>query len=370
MRTLTQYWEPYLRSTEFWEKIILGIFVLSIFINVPIYANETYAYMLGEKKDFLIMFLWLSDLTLLLVLGFSLWHQNTETKKTEPTTKWLLWMLPALAGLQVITTVGNWNNILLPPICIYYLLLLYKGFVLHGTGVLRKHSLRKIVENSFIVAATAEALLAIYQFSQQHSLGMKYLGETILGPSMVGIAKIEAETILFMRAYGTLPHPNVLGAMLAIAILILINRLVPHATNVARPKQAVGLLQVGLILIALILTFSRAAWVSLALGAVYYLYTHLKVYVAYKKEVFLIFAYLSIAGAVSLIILNPLVQPRTNVLDKAYSERSSYNRVGIDYVGSFPLTGTGPGQSLLHMKHSLGTNAQPWEVQPIHNYYL
>ena len=61
--------------------------------------------------------------------------------------------------------------------------------------------------------------IAVLQFWQQSDLGLRILGESLLGKDMTGIASffnLHGEKVV--RAYGTTPHPNVLAAYLFLSI--------------------------------------------------------------------------------------------------------------------------------------------------------
>lgn len=352
-------------------QLLVGGFTLSLFIHVPLYTISEYGYFLGEKKDFLIAFLWPSDILLLIIVLYMLLQQRREKSPKEIgrfQNSFLLLMGAVL--LNFLSVLIAWKEILIPAISIYYFILLYKGYVLHGTGLLGRTSFRAIFEKVFTLGASGEAILAIWQFSQQHSLGFKYLGETVLGPYMGGVAKIDTGNLLFMRAYGTLPHPNILGAILGIAIIILVARTVSYETKQRQWQYYARISQILIILLALILTFSRAAWLATALGTAAYLTFSLRHKLLCLPNFIQIFAHLGGATLTFLLILLPLVQPRSDIFDKAYTERASYNNAAFSYIQSSPLLGIGPSQSLLHMEQQLGSTVKPWEVQPIHNYYL
>ncbi len=352
-------------------QLLVGCFVLSLFTHVPLYTFSDYAYFLGEKKDFVIAFLWPSDILLFTLVCYTLKQQRQETPPSQnASSKNSTFLLIGALLLNVLTLVINWEDMLLPAISIYYFTLLYKGYVLHGTGLLGMASLRSTFEKVFTFAASGEAVLAILQFSQQRSIGFKYLGETILGPYLDGIAKIDTENLLFMRAYGTMPHPNILAGLLGIAIILVLRKIVSHATTIRSRITYVYTFQASLLLLGLVLTFSRAAWLATAIGAL-----TLLVLEYYKRHLALrdlvsIIAYLSVTATLFLSILLPLVQPRSDIFDKAYTERVAYNSVGLSYISSAPFLGIGPGQSLLHMEQELGKNFKPWEIQPIHNYFV
>jgi hypothetical protein len=68
----------------------------------------------------------------------------------------------------------------------------------------------------------------------------------------------------WLRAYGTFPHPNILGIFLAVALVMLSLRAAP--SRLTRVAQLAGV-------IGLSLTFSRSAWLALSLATVTWVVT-------------------------------------------------------------------------------------------------
>jgi hypothetical protein len=80
---------------------------------------------------------------------------------------------------------------------------------------------------------------------------------TVSGPSVVQLA----DGTRWLRAYGTLPHPNILGGFL---LALMAGPLTIFLHGRARRWWAAGLF--GIATIALVLTFSRSAWLGYAAG--------------------------------------------------------------------------------------------------------
>ena len=73
---------------------------------------------------------------------------------------------------------------------------------------------------ALILGGVFQAFIAIGQFLKQGDLGLRWLGESVLGPHMTGIASFYTSVgDKVIRAYGTTPHPNILAAYLFLAIV-------------------------------------------------------------------------------------------------------------------------------------------------------
>ena len=72
---------------------------------------------------------------------------------------------------------------------------------------------------ALIVSMSFQSLLAIFQFLMQSSLGLSFLGEPFIASDIAHLAKMNFGEIELIRAYGTLPHPNVLGGFLSLSMI-------------------------------------------------------------------------------------------------------------------------------------------------------
>lgn len=138
-----------------------------------------------------------------------------------------------------------------------------------------------------LAASSIQAIIGIIQYIKQSSLNLAYLGEGFLRPGLSGIAEffshekinplfyeyfpylrpIFDDIGVYIRAYGTFPHPNVLAGFLVVGFLVNLYLLyVTHKSYLSyKVNRTYGtdiLLSLSLILIStgLVLTFSRLAW--------------------------------------------------------------------------------------------------------------
>ena len=106
------------------------------------------------------------------------------------------------------------------------------------------------------------SLLVFLQAAHQQNLGLQAFGEFPFTPDAPGYSILVAGDLRWMRPYGLLPHPNVLGGALSIGVLAACTWLF----SARREVWLLGLLAVLAGTWALLLTFSRAAWLGLAGG--------------------------------------------------------------------------------------------------------
>lgn len=106
------------------------------------------------------------------------------------------------------------------------------------------------------------AIITILQAANQGELGLDMLGEFDFNTGLVGVSLLRAGDATFIRPYGLLPHPNVLGGSLVLGVLAA----GAWQFSERAALRLAGLLLAALGLVALLFTFSRAAWLGLAAG--------------------------------------------------------------------------------------------------------
>jgi O-antigen ligase len=173
------------------------------------------------------------------------------------------------------------------------------------------------------------------------------------GASVVGLAN----GLRWLRAYGTLPHPNMLGVYL---VACLAGPLVGYLqTGKAR---WLGPLLIGTV--ALFLTFSRAAWLGCA---ALWVCAWVLSPVAVRKRVVTAGVSAGIALIIFVIALNPLVISRASASGESDREVSStierlgLMQVALDFIRSRPLNGVGGGVFTVAMAATAPV------AEPVHN---
>lgn len=119
--------------------------------------------------------------------------------------------------------------------------------------------------SAFVLGAVVQAGLGLAQIALQWVHPSTVLGIALHDPIVAGTAVVETVGGRFLRAYGGLPHPNILGGYLTVAVLVLIS-LIREVRN--RTLWVILLLGAAILLGALFLTFSRSAWIALGVGVV------------------------------------------------------------------------------------------------------
>lgn len=187
---------------------------------------------------------------------------------------------------------------------------------------------------AFVAAAVIQSLIAVAELVFGHIPGSTLLGVSAQSPAAAGASVVEAGAMRLLRAYGTLPHPNILGGMLAAAILL------------ARPlyyRVSVKNIAVSVVLSAgLFLTFSRLAWIALAVGLV------VQLIFACRDRVFLVHigAILSVFVIMSGLFW-PFMAARVTAVGrletKSVATRVASLSDAVTLIKAHPLSGVGAG---------------------------
>lgn len=120
---------------------------------------------------------------------------------------------------------------------------------------------------AYLAAGMAvQAVISIVQVATQAPIGLSALGEHLLIVSPRRLSVLTAGDLRLMRPYGLTVHPNLVGGALAVGLLALSAWLWSPARRTGWAVFRLAVLGLGLW--ALLITFSRSAWLGLAAGAI------------------------------------------------------------------------------------------------------
>jgi len=284
------------------------------------------------------------------------WH-HAGSKNLFLREKTWLFVLCVLASLSVFWSL-DWRTSL------YIALHLWLAFGLYLSLRNTPEMWRSFTLGS-VAALVLQTIVGIWQFISQSTvftmtLDLNWPGNLV--PAMSGASVVQlADGNRILRAYGTLPHPNLLGgwtvALLA-SILTLI--LIPSK----RWNPLLILFAAGLTL--LVLTFSRGAWLGLIALSVVILFR-------WKQFDRKTLVNVVIVGVVCLALL-------AIPLQKLFATRLINNQVRTEQVSNFtrlwlvqrtweiiqwkPLLGVGIGSYSLALSQHV---ADFYDIEPVHN---
>jgi hypothetical protein len=160
----------------------------------------------------------------------------------------------------------TFNAILLP--LAFLLILINIGYTISAADLLGEKNVLTWIVTSWYLAVSALFFAAMLGGNTERRLAVLMRGCMIAGviAAFAGVAAYfklipgSAEFLLYDRARGTFKDPNVFGAFLILPALLALQMVV--AGRMAQAAKGIALL--GLFSIAILLSFSRAAWGQLA----------------------------------------------------------------------------------------------------------
>ncbi len=233
------------------------------------------------------------------------------------------------------------------------------------------HKIR--IAAALVISASIQSVFAIYQFFSQSSPAFKWLGLSEQAPGILGASVVQTTAGRFLRSQGSLPHPNMLGAFLAIALVILLWAYCNTYAN--RRLRAVFLGATVLCTAGLLFSFSRSAWLALASSlAIFFL-----IALWQRRRELLVPAakYIIVIVITALALIVKVPEPFTTrlVAQERLEQKSTTERIAgledsLTLIKKHWLTGVGMGNYTYAVYSELDRDRDPWEYQPVHNLFL
>jgi O-antigen ligase len=225
---------------------------------------------------------------------------------------------------------------------------------------------------TLILSACMHALIGIYQFFTQNTFANTYLGTQLHDIIWGGTATITSNGERWLRAYGGMPHPNMLGGLL-IATLLLVVTLYITTKNKTPLFRILSLFACGTLTLGLLATFSRTAWltaiISLCMLFIFF-FLHTK-----KRSVLIVpFITISAITAICTIFFGYLFFTRithdTLLTHNSFNDRGAYITHARTLITEKPLIGAGIGNYTNTAYNTYRASHPIWYFQPVHNAYI
>ncbi|MBF8262621.1 MAG: hypothetical protein HW387_286 [Parachlamydiales bacterium] len=250
-------------------------------------------------------------------------------------------------------------------------------FLAHSS--ISKEKLFNIASWSIFSTALVQSFFAIVQYFSQHSLGLRIIGEQPLN-AIINVPNGHrwlldqwtnriADSSIF-RAMGTMPHPNPLGGLLAVSLLITVYLFTCHR------KLRIYLAPAYLIqLFALGITFSRSALFAYAIGTiVWFIWMRLRQPIEMRAILSLILC----SGLIVGTLLSEQIFHRGGIVNYTSQARNSdqvrtfYQNIAVRMIEKHPIIGVGYGQFSLRAPSYLPEDVDPSQETStsVHNIFL
>lgn len=346
----------------------------------------------GEKWQYGTIAIYGTDILLVLLLGLWIVYFFKERSKKQGARNWdrgllLLGLFVCWAGISV-----AWAPDRILAGYFFVKLSLAAGLFLVVRS-LGERSVRGLIV-ALIIGAVLESMLGVWQFLAQSTFASTWLGMSMHEAGLAGtsVLKLGGDG-RWLRAYGTLPHPNMLGGFLSAVLVIGIGYLARFGSaslrTVLMSRAALresgaslrdrfmdtvrmsGITLAGaMLLLGLLLTFSRSAWLGAAIGIIVYGVWSIKHHV-WGGQLLRVLGVLAVVLVVFTSVLYEQIFPRFDstviAAEGSVSERvqSLWDAERVIGEGNL-LLGTGAGNFTAAMMR-LEPDRPVWSVQPAHN---
>lgn len=347
------------------------------------------------------------DILLIVLITFAIFDYFKNKKQLKlAQNKKIIYILASIGVLEL----AIFSSIFVATdklLAFHYYLKYLLGICLFFIIIYSKYDYKKLIYSLFI-GTFFHALLGIWQFLTQTSFSNKWLGIAMHDPTQPGTSVIEAFSLIstdtfalngerWLRAYGGLDHPNILGGLLVITLLLIIIHLIRVSSSqfmTIRNKNKLSddikknnesIFKIIKILISYILlftfltalffTFSRSAWLGFITG-IFVLFSIL----IYKKQEKRFKKLFEICATITLLLIILFNQFSNLVLTRIDANsrletKSSQDRL-TSYNESWKIIkenwfwGVGAGNYTLALNDANAEKKPSWYYHPPHNIFL
>jgi len=330
-------------------KTLWGIFLFTFPLSIRFMVYENASYRFGNFNPWVTGFLYLPEI--LLGVVFVLWIIKNKPAGAIRDSRLLggLFFL-FLLNLSLITIFKGDITLLTLS-----LLRIFEAGIIFT--LIKKEILpKKTAITILLFGALFQIFWEYLQYQLNHSLGLGLLGEQLLGPNILGVAKIDlAEGIKQIRPYGSFLHPNILAAYLMSILFLGLPYLKKQSLILWLPALTGGIF----------LTHSRATILATLAG--FGLIILFKIIGKEVLQKWIGTGIIVMVFAGSLWALQNSHQLKTE--DASWQERLKQNQISQEMIHENPL-GVGIKNFTLEMEKHSERKLKPWEFQPVHNTYL
>ncbi|MBS0620517.1 MAG: O-antigen ligase family protein [Verrucomicrobia bacterium] len=315
-----------------------------------------------------------SDLLLIAFITFFLWRSWKEVLIRGP-VKYLT-LLGVVSLLSVMTSsTGHYLLQYERALHLFLFFALFSSIVAY----FRQNPLSRKWFAALIIPALFQCFLGMAQYFAQGRMGLKWLGEENTSKFAFPVSSgkrwlfdswlgKESDAGFLFRAHGTFSHPNILGGFLVCTLLL------TFYLTLTSEKKGMRLCLYGAALLqffTLCITFSRAAFLALALGSALWLYLAVKKRLVPRKRLLVLAATFFFAASSCLVLFFAQFYSRGGIVNynaitaHADTERVLYQKLAWEMFKENPLLGVGFNNYQLYIPAD-----QPQLFAKVHNIYL
>ncbi len=358
------------------EFLIVSPILVALGFNIAYHIRISDAYFVGYYINYLDPILHVVDIGVMAALAGLIFFVGIGKLISIPNTKIFFVLLFVFTLFQVL--------IFEQLIVIYLLvrLVLYVSTSWFLLGSIRKEyldrtGLRSTLFCGVLVGSILQSGIGILQFLNRRMVGLSMLGESQINVGGFNTSAVQLPIGYFLRAYGTFPHPNVLGGFLVSALVLIISQL---RFIKSKLKKYAAIAAIVIIQLGIFVTWSRVAWVLSGLIMIYwigrYIWTEKKNFIKYYiAALFLSVGLLTLwifgsSASLALAIRSRLIT-QSGLSDISWKQRLELMDKAWKFWKTNPVFGTGLGNFLIRLSEDpIYTASGIRIIQPVHNIFL
>lgn len=356
------------------QRILFTVLVATIPLQLGYHFWPEWSVVLGRRIDYLSPTLYATDIIIFVMLFLYAVNilVNRRGRSMYPETfypkhHFIVVLVCILIGLNIVfareplISLYAWSRVLLYTAVVWFMY--------------RVKPRIEYVIDALSYGVAYVSVLAVFQFILQRSVGglFWFLGERTFTLTTPGIARLSFCLPItgpgcseLLRAYGTFPHPNVLGGFLAVSIPLIVYRVL------FLKGTSLRIIWYGMVLLfsipALITSFSRSAWFVSAAGILFVAYIYHGKQIRKTRMTwgiaFLVAGFGLMFGMISIILL----------LLPGFHSDAVVTRLTLSYAAlriwqDAPFTGAGLMNFIVVLPEYSIVRASMY-LQPVHNIYL
>jgi O-antigen ligase len=244
-----------------------------------------------------------------------------------------------------------------------------EGILLYWLIATSKFSLTK-AGIAFGASAVLQSIIGVLQFTFQKTISSKWLGMAMHESFVSGTSVVETETNRFLRAYGSLPHPNILAGFLVIGFIVLLGLYLEKRG--AFKKLLPGMF--AILSAGLFVAFSRSGWLTLLLAIIFFLIIALRKSKRWRITIAKVVSIIIVVFFVFLLIYPETIATRvtssSRLEQKSFVDRTAYFQQSKELLDDHWLHGVGVSNYTVAVKETIDSSLSGPEYQPVHNVYV
>lgn len=262
------------------------------------------------------------------------------------------------------------------------LIALDKGIALYGLAklleavilfylVLRLPISIKKTSLVIIITASLQAAFCLGQFLVQRVPAFKWLGLAEQLPALAGVYVIENSLGRFLRGHGSL-HPIILSYFLAVSLIIVFGL---YFLAKKQNQKIFVWSALFLIVLGLILTFGRVAWLSALFGlAAFLIIVWGQLARSGRLKTFIFLTVMVVGTAAFVLIFKDVLVTRFSLNERleqvSINERSYYLQDAVKLTKKYWYEGVGDYNFTVAVRKKIDAGREVWNYQPPNNLFI